>query len=240
VEAYEEMVREVKAAFDAADYPEAIRLIDRHFGGTACSINSLFKDEQRRILNEILSSTHEDLENRFRLITERYTPLMNFLQSLRAPLPPALETAREYVLHQDIRHRFQSDPLDLEQLRNLIQEARTRNGHVLDARISFVVKNRMESLMNQVAGNPSEVDRVIALDELAQLVMPLPLGLNLWQVQNTYWRLLQTTAVETKARAVGGDEAAHKWVERFVALGSTLGFSPKPVASIELATPMAA
>jgi alpha-amylase/alpha-mannosidase (GH57 family) len=240
VEAYEEMVREVKAAFDAADYPEAIRLIDRHFGGTACSINSLFKDEQRRILNEILSSTHEDLENRFRLITERYTPLMNFLQSLRAPLPPALETAREYVLHQDIRHRFQSDPLDLEQLQNLIQEARTRNGHVLDARISFVVKNRMESLMNEVAAKPSEVDRVIALDELAQLVMPLPLGLNLWQVQNTYWRLLQTTAVETKGRAVGGDEAAQKWVERFVALGSTLGFSPKPVASIELATPMAA
>jgi len=239
-EAYETMLKEVKTAFEAADYPEAIRLLDRHFGGTHCSLKSLFKDEQRRILGEILASTHEDLESRFRLITERYTPLMNFLQSVGAPLPAALETAREYVLHEDIRHKVQGDPVDLDQLKSLIEQARSRNGHVLDAQLSFVIKNRMEQMMNALEAEPADVERMKALNQLAQLVMPLPLGLNLWKVQNTFWRLLQNAAGETQARAAGGDEAAQAWVKQFVELGTTLGFAVKIPEATEVPAKLAA
>src|SRR4029077_7761085 len=101
-EAYEAMVREIRTAYEAADFPETIRVIDRHFGQSAYSLTSLFKDEQRRILEEILASTREDLESRFRLITERYEPLVKFLQSLHAPPPPGLETVFDFVLHSDI------------------------------------------------------------------------------------------------------------------------------------------
>jgi len=240
VEAYDAMFHDVKASFDAADYPETIRRIDRHFGGVACSLTSLFKDEQRRILKEILSSTHEDLEQRFRLITERYTPLMKFLQSVGAPLPSALNTAREYVLHEDIRRQLEADPLDFAQLSNLIEEARSRNGHVLDARISFVVKNRMEGMIHELAANPAEVELMNVLDQLAQLVMPLPLGLNLWKVQNLYWSLLQNTAAETQRRTPAGEETEKVWMDRFLKLGATLGFANKTVGPPEMAAKMAA
>jgi hypothetical protein len=229
-EAYLAMVEEVKRAFEAADYPEAIRLLDRHFGGTPCSLKSLFKDEQRRILNEILASTREDLESRFRLITERYTPLMNFLQNAGAPLPPALETAREYILHEDIRRRVEADPIDLEQLRNLIQEAQARDRRVFDANLSFVVKNRMEALMRGLADNPVEVDKMAVLDQLARLTMPLPLGLNLWKVQNTYWEMLQRLPQLEQAVGEKTPETAQSWQERFLELGRTLGFSLKTPA----------
>jgi hypothetical protein len=221
-EAYENMFREIKAAFDAADYPETIRLLDRHFGGSTCSLRSLFKDEQRRILSEILASTHEDLESRFRLISERYTPLMNFLQNIGAPLPPALETTREYVLHEDIRRRLEADPIDFDQLKALIQEAQTRNGRVLDASLSFVVKNRMEHMIQELISHPEEIERVQILDRLARLVMPLPMGLNLWKVQNTYWELLQQLSNHPP-----GDnaEAAEARMRAFLELGSTLGFA---------------
>src|SRR5262249_1309727 len=84
-QAYEAMVQEIKAPYEAADFPQTIRVIDRHFGQAAYSLKSLFKDEQRRILHEILASTRDDLENRLRLVTERYTPLMKFLESVGAP-----------------------------------------------------------------------------------------------------------------------------------------------------------
>ena len=239
-EEYETVFREMKAAFDAADYPEAIRLIDRHFGGTPCSLKSLFKDEQRRILSEILASTREDLESRFRLITERYTPLLKFLESVRAPLPRGLEAAREYVLHEDIRRRLEGDPVNLDELRNLIEEGRGRNGHVLDADLSFVVKNRLEQMMNELASHPTEVARMTALDQLAQLVMPLPLGLNLWKVQNTFWGLQQTVAGEMRTRAAAGDESAQEWLRQFLTLGSTLGFAVKPDEHPEATAKLAA
>jgi len=226
-EAYEALFREIKEAFNSGDHPETIRRIDRHFEGMPCSLRSLFKDEQRRILSEILASTREDLESRFRLITERYTPLMNFLESVGAPFPPALETAREYVLHEDIRRRVESDTIDFDQLRALIKEAQTRDGRVLDPTISYVVKNKMERLIEQLAAHPGEAQQMSVLDQLARMVMPLPLGLNLWKVQNTYWELLQKEAADMYARATSGDEAARAWIKQFFDLGRTLGFSLK-------------
>jgi alpha-amylase/alpha-mannosidase (GH57 family) len=239
-EAFDTMFQEIKAAFDAADYPETIRLLDRYFGGAPFSLKSLFKDEQRRILKEILVSTHEDLENRFRLIIERYEPLMKFLQNVGAPLPAGLETAREYVLHEDIRHVVQTDPINLERLQALIVEAQNAKRNVLDAEISYVVTTRMEQRMEQVAAEPADIERITALDQLARLVMPLPLGLNLWRIQNTYWELLQRLPDLVQTQSEQNPEAAKSWGQQFLELGHTLGFALNGVELVEAPAKMAA
>jgi hypothetical protein len=221
------MLNEIRAAYERADFPETIRLIDRHFGQASYSLNSLFKDEQRRILNEILVSTREDLESRFRLIAERYAPLMRFLETTGAPLPPGLETAADFVLHSDIRRQIEAEPLDLERLRALIQEGHLRKDRVFDPNISFTVKNKMEGLMQKIAENSGDLDSIRAFKQFAELVMPLPLGLNLWKVQNTYWELLQKVVPDFRERAAAGSEPAREWVTEFLALGERLGFAVK-------------
>jgi alpha-amylase/alpha-mannosidase (GH57 family) len=222
---YESMFREIKEAYDAADFPQIIRLIDRHFGHSSYSLRSLFKDEQRRILSEILASTREDLESRFRLITERYAPLMKFLQSAGAPLPAGLETAWDLTLHNDIRRQFMNGHTDLDQLKNLLSEAQTRPG-VLNADISFAVKNRMERLIRQVAAEPGDVQPMRELQEIARLVMPLPLGLNVAEVQNTYWDMKQKYLPGLRQRADHGDANAQTCLKEFLLLGEQLGFAP--------------
>ncbi|HLH53464.1 MAG TPA: DUF3536 domain-containing protein [Verrucomicrobiae bacterium] len=238
-EAYDAMFQDVKKAFDAADYPETIRLLDRHFGGTPCSLKSLFKDEQRRILNEILASTREDLESRFRLITERYTGLMNFLQNMGAPLPQALETAREYVLHGDIRRLVEADPIDIDQLRHLFQEAQSRYNRVLDPNLSFVIRTRLERMMQQLIENPADLHRITAFDQFARLVLPLPLGLNLWRVQNTYWEWFNREGAPSSPQAAA-DEAALARQKAFLELGRTLGFALPDPPPVEPSVKMAA
>lgn len=226
-ESYDNMLAEVRGAYERADFPETIRLIDRHFGQTSYSLNSLFKDEQRRILNEILVSTREDLESRFRLIAERYAPLMKFLQSTGAPLPPGLDTVTDFVLQNDIRRQIEAEPLDLERLEALIQEAKSRQNRVFDPNISYAVKNKMEHLIQKLADKPEEPETMRALKLFAERVMPLPLGLNLWKVQNTYWELLQRILPDFRQRASAGSEADREWVAEFLALGEQLGFAVK-------------
>jgi len=226
-EAYENMVRELQAAYETADFPEAIRVMDRHFGECSYSLKSLFKDEQRRILNEILASTREDLEGRFRLITERYAPLMKFLLSAGAPLPSPLEVATDLVLQSDMRKTIESDPINYEQLRSLIREAQARGNKVLDSEISFVVKNRMEKMILHLAEQPQTIERMHVLEELAEIVVPLPLGLNLWKVQNTYWEMLQKVLPQFQERVAAGDQNAQNWLNHFRALGELLSFTVK-------------
>src|SRR5204863_9815750 len=160
-------------------------------------------------------------------------PLMNLLQDVGAPLPPALETAREYVLHEDIRHKIEADPIDFEQLSALIKEAQTRNGHVLDANLSFVVKNRMEQMIQHLAAHPQDLETISALIRLAQLVMPLPIGLNLWKVQNTYWGLVPLFRRQTPVETDEGPEADQARMSAFLELGQTLGFAPNALRAPE-------
>src|SRR5262249_30857150 len=62
IEAHRAMAREVIAAFERADYPAVLRLLDKYFGGATYSFKSLFKDEQRYILEPIMADAIGDAE----------------------------------------------------------------------------------------------------------------------------------------------------------------------------------
>lgn len=231
-EAHDAAVKEVTDVYQTADFPQVIRLIDQHFDSPSYTLKSLFKDEQRRILNEIVATAREDLESRFRLITERYAPLMKFLEGAGAPLPAGLQTAWDLTLRGEIRKQLANGHTELEHLKALVHEAEPRGTEVLNADISYAAKNRMEKLIRQIAERPEDVGQIKELEEIASLIMPLPIGLNLAEVQNTYWTLKQTTLPEFQRRANGGDNAAAECVKEFLELGKRLGFAPE---SLELA-----
>ena len=50
----------------------------------------------------------------------------------------------------------------------------------------------------------------------------LPFRLNLWKIQNIYYKMLETVHPEFRTKAEQGEEAARAWVDRFVALGEKL------------------
>jgi alpha-amylase/alpha-mannosidase (GH57 family) len=233
-ENYDAMLADIKAAYDAADFPGTIRRIDHHFGQSPCSLTSLFKDEQRRILNEILATTREDLEARFRLISERYAPLMTFLRNAHVPLPSALETVHDFVLHSDIRGQLSSDRADLGRLGAMINEALHRGDRIFDEEIKYLAARRIGQLVQELATGPEDLDVLrYALHLAEQVIPPLQIGLNLWKVQNVYWEMLQSVAPKVKLRAESGDQAASDWLACFLALGRTLGFAAETLRSAE-------
>src|SRR5690606_37795367 len=79
LESYEAMSREMQEAFDRADFAQVIRVMDQRFGESNYTLAHLFKDEQRKVLNQIFANAREDLHDTIKHITERYTPLQRFL-----------------------------------------------------------------------------------------------------------------------------------------------------------------
>jgi len=136
-----------------------------------------------------------------------------------------LQTVSDFILHHDLWSQCGADNLDLPRLRDLVHEAQTRRAHLFDADISYCVKNRLEKLMLEVAKAPEDLERIRTLEQLAALVVPIPMGLNLWKVQNTYWEMLQDVAPKYRDRASQGDPAAIEWIQQFGALCERLGFA---------------
>jgi len=150
---------------------------------------------------------------------------MKFLQGAGAPLPAGLQTAWDLTLHSEIRRQFQNGHTDVEHLKNLLHEASGKGPRVLNAEISYAVKNKMERLIHQIAENPCDTNQVKELEAIAGLMMPLPIGLNLAEVQNTYWSLIKSALPELRRNTAESNGASQNCVDEFLALGERLGFA---------------
>src|SRR5262249_15982087 len=102
-EPYSKLLQEMTHAFSRADLPQLIRLIDHYFRGGSYTLKSLFRDDQRRILDSILRNTLRDVETNLRSIYDHHAPLMRFLHDVNVPSPKALGMAAEFVINSSLR-----------------------------------------------------------------------------------------------------------------------------------------
>ena len=73
---------ELSVAFEAGDLPGVLRFLEQRFDGSADSLRTLFRDEQRRILDRILESTELEAEDVHLRLYRQHAPLMRFITSL--------------------------------------------------------------------------------------------------------------------------------------------------------------
>src|SRR5260370_26496652 len=97
------MKRAVSEALRVNGISSVIRVLDESFDEPLQSIRTLFRDEQRRILNLLCDTTLNEAESAFRQLHERYDPLMRFHATLGVPLPRVLRTAAEFDVNMQLR-----------------------------------------------------------------------------------------------------------------------------------------
>ncbi|MBI4279277.1 MAG: DUF3536 domain-containing protein [Armatimonadetes bacterium] len=222
-EAYAEMVRDVTEAFTRADFADVIRLFDRYFEGVTYSLRLLFRDEQRKVLNQILEATLAEVEASYRQIYAHHAPLMRFLRDLGIPQPRALHAAAEFTLTTDLRRAFAADVPDFERIAALLDEARTWDIPLDGAGLRYALEQTLRRMGERLQATPTDLRLLEQLDRAAALARAMPSPVQLWKTQNTYYALRQSLYPEVRERAEQGDEDARAWVDQFAALGRTLG-----------------
>jgi alpha-amylase/alpha-mannosidase (GH57 family) len=221
-EAYKILVQAARADFERADFPELIRLIDKHFGPAHYSLKNLFRDEQQKVLNQILAATRDEIHNAFRLITDHYAPLARFLADVRAPSLQSLGLAMGFVLNSELRRQFENGHLDIERVKTLVEEGRAAKITFDAPTLAYAVKLHLDRLADQFLKSPGDLEVLQRFSDSVGLARELPFEeINLWRPQNTFHGMLATTLPETRNRA---DDKSKVWVEKFFQLGERLGF----------------
>jgi alpha-amylase/alpha-mannosidase (GH57 family) len=215
VRLYKALMQELSDAFNQADYPKTLRLMDRHFGTSAYSLKSLFRDEQREILDRILKTTLGEAEGAYRQLYEYHAPLMRFLKDIGIPPPKALYSASEVVLNSSLRTAFGSEDSDPKLTKDILEEAQSE-GIQLDAEgLEYTLRNSIERLAKSFRDTPTEMTILQKLEAFVTLLPSLPFRLNLWTVQNMFYNILQDTYPEMRAKSLQGDTVAQEWVPLF-------------------------
>jgi len=221
-EDFRRLQQEIFAMFEKADFPEVLRVQDEFFGSSQYTLKTLFRDEQRKILDLILETARDDALLVYRHLYENNVPLMRFLKDSGSLPPQVLRTAGELVINEDLRLEFNHDKLDHEVIRNLI-EAADLAGISLDAKtLEFALRQKLEGLAKKVAQTPEDIDLLERLVAAVELVYALPFDVNLRKVQNVQYDLVERIYPVYKEKATEGDTFAARWVEYTDALNEKL------------------
>lgn len=221
-EEYSRINEQLHAAFVRADAAEVLGLINQNFESNIYSLKSLFRDDQRKILDIILQSNIAEAEGSVLRQYEQEAPLMHFLADLHVEQPRLFKMLAEFALNSRLREALQQENVNSERIQSLLQEAATINVPLDTATLEFVVRRQAEQRARAFWDNPADSAGLERLESTVNLARSLPFTVNLWQVQNLSAQKLNGTLRAMRAEADRGDENARKWVNHMTSLAEHL------------------
>jgi alpha-amylase/alpha-mannosidase (GH57 family) len=235
---YADMCAALEHHFDIADFPHVIRAIDEHFDGDSYSLGTLFRDEQRRILDAILRTTIEETEATYHMIFRGRAPLMRYLTDLHAKVPAVLRSTAQIVINAELRKSLSSSQLDPHHVGSLLEES-ARFDVVLDTEgLAHTFGQTIDRLARSVGDHLAERDDVfLTFDDqdeigiqrittLIEVAATLPFDVDLATAQDVLWRTLRDHHIELRDRAAAGEKVAAIWEEALTGVAQSLAIVP--------------
>lgn len=209
-------------AFQKGDTNEVMRLMNVLFDGDNYSISHLFRDEQRRILDELLENTWQEIESAFRHIYEHNYSIMQLMHNMNIPLPAALSAPAEFVLNRDLTRSIRKPEINVRQIKRRFEEVR-RFGLTLNRRrIQFEFNRKIAQMFVSLEEKPEDTALLGQIEELLEIVKTMDTDLNLQNAQNIFFTIAKTIYPSARKKADAGDEAAQKWIRHLGNLAQLL------------------
>ena len=219
-----EFVEKAKAAVNLADFPEVVRIFDRYFGGQTYSLRSLFLDEQKRILEILLTTTLEEVESSLSAIYENQASLLHFLGQSKLPRPEALTVAATFAINAGVRRALESEPIDAVQARSWLALAKSDQVTLDKQLLSYIAEQKINKSMFGLNADPECVRCVEDALLIARTLPELPFEVSLWQAQNLWYETYRDRRDKPPSA---------EWLEKMQELGRQLHISVESIVAEE-------
>jgi hypothetical protein len=190
-DAYRELARTLREAFARSDVPDTIHLIDQSFGGHTYSLKNLFRDEQRKVVSEILKPVLRGIESAYRQLYDNHAPMLRFMHDCHIPVPNPMKITAEIALNGMLRRALESGELNLELIQSILEDVRMAGAALDETALEMTLRRHLEHSAQQFFENPLELDHLRGLREQVAAAKSLPLPLVLWSLQNLCYDILE-------------------------------------------------
>jgi alpha-amylase/alpha-mannosidase (GH57 family) len=221
-EAFQEIVAALAAAFDAGNLPACMNLLEKHFGPSLYALPSLFRDQRRAVLSAIVDAAVADVEASARRLYDQHAPLLQFLPTPDHPLSRALRVSSELTLTADVRKALAPGATNLERVAEILAQSERWDIGIDRQMIAFEMERSAAAIAEQLVDCSRGRTLMSLLGQLVELARRYAVDVNLWRIQNAFYRFMQRCFAEQSRLAADGSDAAAEWVERAHALGEVL------------------
>ena len=193
-------------------------------------LTSLFKDEQRRIVQLILNSTLWDIENSLTNIYEDHASLLHYLVAGRPAQAAGALAGRGFAINAGLRRALEADPVDQAQVRSYLQLAKSDKVTLETTTLSYIADQRMKRAMVELQMSAGSLEMLERALSLAHTLVELPFELNLWQAQNIWYEILRTSSYALTSQI---PDDRPRWDKDFNELGKCLSIETEAMRAPE-------
>ncbi len=221
-EAYRSTTKGITEAFERGDFAEVVRVVDKAYGSGSYTLKFLFRDEQRKIVNQILDSALEEAEHVYRQLYTNRAPLMRFVTALGMPPIRRFQVAAEFTLNSDILKTIESGNLNIQEMQTLLDEAKRTEIPLDGTTLEFALRKKLQSMAAQFHANPQNLNLLETLDAAVGVANTAPFRVHYWTVQNIYFDILKNVYPQIRDRKVDPPIDFERWLALFRSLGARL------------------
>ena len=215
-EAYHNLTKATVDTFMRSDLPETIRVIDDGFD-RKYSLRDLFRDEQRRVLNEVIKTSLEDMETFYRQTYENQAPLIRFLYECHIPIPNEMRDNARVALNDMLRHALAAPEMDGALIKNLLAQFPVAGAALDTPLLEITLRRNLEHTCKNFFEEPRNLNSLQKCRESVQAAKEVPLPLVLWAIQNLTYAVLQDLYPEMK------QANEQEWLAEFDQFAQLLG-----------------
>jgi alpha-amylase/alpha-mannosidase (GH57 family) len=222
IEDYDQLKSQLLDSFSKADTTQTLHTLTERFSANTFSLRTLFRDEQRKIVDMILKDSLASAAAAYRSIYENQAPLIRFLNGLGIPVPPAFQSAAQIALTSQLKQAFEQRDPDLETIQGYLKEAAVNNIALDVPGLEYTIRRRLEREADFFALKPLNQETVQRLRKLLEFVSSLPFPVVLWEVQNICYAPLIKTIAEVRHQAQTENGAVQGFLDELTQLREKL------------------
>ncbi|MGB0839671.1 MAG: DUF3536 domain-containing protein, partial [Chitinophagales bacterium] len=218
-ERFDAMHNAIKAAFSKSNLAQVFSIMQDFFGPEKFSLNQLFKDEKRKIVENIIAQNSKETEDELRDIYHNSYQLMNALHDEDLPITNQYKTIVQYVLNLDLQKFFREKLLHFKELKRIVSEFKKWDIAIFDQQaIELVAKKSIYASLKRLEEKPYKTKHIVLLNKIFDSLKQLEVHFVAWKSQNLYFDI-----VHQNSAALQTAKEDPNWVLAFTQLGEHLG-----------------
>ncbi len=221
-ETFDKMQTQIVEAFRSTDLGNVIGLMQTYFGSEKYTVQHLFRDEKRRILNEITANSLREVEREFREIYNENYQLMTMIVQSDIPIPDAYRSAVQFVINHDLQEFFANGSFNIRELKRLVDELLRWDVTITNEQsFKLAISERIFREMKRIENGVVTLKDVENLIQVLEILESMPIVINAWRSQNIFFSMLNGYK--------NGEWlfASKEWEDAFLKLGNLLRVKTK-------------
>lgn len=218
---FQSMRAEIDTAFVESRISDVIGIMQTYFGPDKFSLWSLFKDEQRKVLHQIIHRDVQQAEDAYRNILNRNYNIMSVLRKHELPIPDILKKNLEVVINSDIRQIFENGKINTSKLDKLADDSLLWEIKLDKTSISFSASRKIQQMIDSLDFSDDGIKPLDILIRVLSILERLDIELEIWEIQNSYFNKA-SQAVTMQKSAVKEEFPSLHWMMKFKHIGRFL------------------